>query len=130
MSATDANHASRHAALRWVGAPLLLTGFGLLIFAVVTWAGGGSGWNIGLSLFGTGLGLASFGANNDAALALALRASESGAALSPSLAAELEHELARDRSGLMGLIPAPTFAMIVPVLALGAQAFLLSRLLA
>lgn len=125
----DAALARRHALLRWTGVPLLLTGFSLVGLALYTWSQGGAGINVGLSLFGTGLGLASFGANNDAALALAMRASEAGESLSASLTAELAAELKRDRAAVMGLKVSSSFALVVPLLAVALQVWAASRLM-
>lgn len=128
----DASLASRHAMLRWLGAPLFFTGLALVAFALYAWSQGGAGINVGLSLFGTGMGLASFGANNDTAIALALRASEAGPdvsrALQPGLLAELADELKRDRAAVMALHVSPGFAMVVPVIAVGLQVWVASRL--
>lgn len=125
----DAALARRHALLRWTGVPLLFTGFSLVGLALYAWSQGGAGINVGLSLFGTGLGLASFGANNDAALALAMRASEAGDALPPSLSAELTLELKRDRAAIMALKISSGFALVVPLLAVALQVWAASRLL-
>lgn len=121
--------ARRHAALRWVGAPLLVTGLFGLLSALLGLAGGGPGLNVMLGLFGTGMALASFGANNDTALALALRARDSGTErLSPQLEAELNEELERDRKGVLELKASPTVAMVLPVVATAVQAGLAWRL--
>lgn len=125
----DAALARRHALLRWTGVPLLLTGFALVGTALYAWSQGGQGINVGLSLFGTGLGLASFGANNDAALALAMRASEAGESLSASLTAELAAELKRDRAAIMGLKISSGFALVVPLVAVALQVWAASRLM-
>jgi len=125
--------AARHAALRWIGAPLLVTGLAGLLSALLGLAGGGPWLNVGLGLCGTALALASFGVNNDTALSLALQAQESrhGGAppLSPKLADELAAELARDRAAVGELHPAPVMSFVMPLLAAGVQAFLALRLL-
>lgn len=133
-AATIAASASRHAAVRWVGLPLLITGLFGLVSALLALAGGGSGWNLALGAFGTGLALASFGANNDTALALALQASEGRgrgdvSPLSPALAEELAAELTRDRAEVVGLKPAPTVALVLPFVCLAVQSALAWRLL-
>lgn len=121
--------AVRHARMRWVGAPLLLSGLGVLVWSIL-WGAAGRGWlSALLGLLGTGLGLASFGANHDTALALALRVRESGGALPDFLARELDAELETDRAGTMGLRPAPRVAMALPFFALAVQAFAAWRLL-
>ncbi len=123
----DVVRAIRHARLRWVGAPLLLSGVSLIGYAVYGWLTGGSGWTTGAACFGTGLALASFGANHDAAMGYALLAQDAG--LPQSLQDELEAELVRDRPGVMNVRPAPTVGMIMPFLAVGVQVFVLWRLL-
>ena len=67
----------RHARLRWIGAPLLVTGLSLIGLCVADWLQGGSGYTILLGTLGTGMGLASFGANHEAVIALAARYAES-----------------------------------------------------
>ncbi len=124
----DARVAERHASLRWAGAPLLLTGVLLLVWTVGSIFRGGPVGLIMLGFFGTGMGLASFGANHDAAIAFALKARSAGGALSASLTAELDEELERDRAGTMGIKPAPNVAMALPFFAMAVQAFLASRL--
>lgn len=132
MSATPAatpeavGRAQRHATVRWAGAPLLFTGAGLLVASVVALAGGGSGWNIALSLFGTGLGLASFGANHDAAIAYLVQAPRK--ALPAKLQAELDEELQRDRAGTLALKPVPGVALALPLVAILVQGFVAWRL--
>ncbi len=128
MSATSAalSSAKRHATLRWAGAPLLLSGIGLLLAAFAGLASGGSGWNLAMGFFGTGLGLASFGSNHDAAIAYLQQADR--AALPKNLAEELDEELERDRAGTMALKPVPAVAMILPMVAVGVQGFLAWRL--
>jgi hypothetical protein len=125
--------AARHAALRWIGAPLLVTGLFGLLSALLGLAGGGPSLNVGLGLAGTALALTSFGVNSDTALALALQAQESRhggpSPLSPKLAEELAGELARDRSAVGELRAAPIVSLITPLLAAGVQVFLALRLL-
>ncbi|MEC7948753.1 MAG: hypothetical protein VX265_14395 [Myxococcota bacterium] len=118
MSAdVDVVTAHRHARWRWTGAPLLITGGLLLGGAVVALLRGGSGFDVMLGLFGCGLSLASFGANHEAAIAMALRARQAGAALPDRLAHDLDEELARDRSGTLGLRPSPRIALALPIAA-------------
>jgi len=124
----DVARATRHARLRWIGAPLLLSGFSLIAYAAYCWLTGGSGWTVAAACFGTGLALASFGANHDTAMGYALAAQDTG--LSPSLRDELEAELARDRAGVLKARPTPTIGIVMPFLAVGVQAFVLWRLLA
>ena len=129
----DLRAARRHAGLRWAGAPLLITGLAGLVGAVVAYAEGGAGVNIGLALFGTGLGLASFGANHDTAMALALRVSEAvrgeESALPPALAEELRQELVADRAAVLDLRASPRVAFALPIAALLVQGLLLWRLI-
>jgi hypothetical protein len=121
------DHAARHARLRWIGAPLLVTGFGLAGWSVYLTLGGGSWLNVGLGMFGAGLSLATFGANHDTAMALAFRARDEG--LPEKLREELETELARDRDELIDLKPSPKIGMAMPVVALALQAWVCTRLL-
>ena len=126
----DARVATFHARLRWIGAPLLFSGALLLFWAVTAALRGGSGWLIMLGMLGTGMGLASFGANHDTAMASALRAQEggSGAALPEELAREVAEELQKDRAELLSLRPSPRIAAVLPLVALAAQGYLLWRL--
>lgn len=124
----DVARATRHARLRWVGAPLLLSGLSLIGYAVYGWLTGGSGWTVAAACFGTGLALASFGANHDTAMGYALLAQDGG--LPPSIKDELEAELLRDRPGVMKMRPAPIVGMVMPVVAVGVQLFVLWRLVA
>jgi hypothetical protein len=123
----DAARAARHARLRWLGAPLLLTGLLLAGWALFLSLGPGSGWNVGIGMLGAGLSLATFGANHDTAMALAFRAREGG--LPDALRTELESELERDREDLIGLRASPRVGLVMPVIALGLQAWLCSRLI-
>ena len=49
---TDAVLANRQARLRWVGAPLLVSGVVLAGWAIHTSIGGGTLWNVGLGMLG------------------------------------------------------------------------------
>jgi len=123
--------ATRHLKLRWVGAPLFLTGASLLVMAVRAFLHGASGWTVLLACFGTGMGLASFGSNHDAALAYAYRLHrdpDPGPGLTPALSAELNEEMARDRTGVGDLIPFPKMSMIVPFVAIAVQTWVFTRL--
>lgn len=122
--------AVRHARWRWAGAPLLLSGAGLLMLAVAQLAQGGSFFTLGLCLFGTGLALASFGANHDTAIAMCVKATQTGArtALPAPLLSELEEELQRDRAGTLGLKAVPRIALAMPFIAIAVQGFAGSRL--
>ena len=121
-----AQQAQFHAKLRWVGAPLLLSGVLLLCTAVFRALIGGSGWTAAFSFFGAALALASFGANHDATMAYAFEGRGQG--LSPSLREELEEELERDRDGVVGSRPTPKLAMVIPVIAVCVQAWVAWRL--
>jgi len=125
--ANDARVAARHALLRWLGAPLLLTGLGLAGWAIYAAMVGGSGWTVAFGMLGAGLALASFGANHDTAMALAYRARD--VELAPSLRQELSDELERDRDDIIGLTPMPKMAIVMPLIALGLQSYVLYRLL-
>ena len=131
MSASSAAAAAvRHANIRWVGAPLLITGLFGLLSALLGLVGGGPGLNVMLGLFSTGMALASFGSNNDTALALALQARDGAppARLPASLEEELNAELERDRKAVLELKPAPTIAMVLPLITVAVQAGLAWRL--
>lgn len=121
MSATPAA-ASRHATLRWLGLPLFGFGLVLVVVAIVAVAGGAPWTRIPLALLATGLGLASFGSNNDTALALARDTARSQR--SPALADELQDELDRDRGAVLALRPTPKTGLVMPVLALALQGWL------
>ena len=122
--------AARHAALRWLGPPLLLSGALLLLGALVLVAQGAPWSRIPWALFGMGLGLATFGANNDTALALAQQAASRGqGGLSEALSRELEAELEQDRGAVLGLKASPVVGMVMPALALLVQGWLCWRLL-
>jgi len=123
----DADRAARHARLRWIGAPLLLTGIALAGWAIYTSMTGGSWWNVGIGMLGAGLSLATFGANHDTAMALAFRAREQG--LTDKIKRELEEELERNRDEIIDLKPSPKVGMVMPVIALALQAWLCTRLL-
>ena len=120
------SQAVRHARLRWLGAPLLLSGVGLLGVAVYESFIGGSLLTAGLGAFGSGLALASFGANHDTAMALSFQARDE--ALPRSLKDELAEEMEKDRNGLIGLRPAPKIATTIPVVALAVQVWVAIRL--
>jgi hypothetical protein len=134
--ATSSSAASRdlrvamlHARWRWSGLPLLVTGVVLLLWAFTQAVGGQSGWTLMLSVFGTGLGLASFGANHDTAMASALRVRQAREPQLPDgLAKEIEEELERDREGALGLRPAPRVALVIPLVGLAVQCWVLLRL--
>ena len=133
----EAAAAMRHASLRWVGPPLLVTGLSMVVWALAGVFAGGSWMTLGLTLFGTGLGLGSFGANNDTALSFAARVAEATGGrgertglLSDKLESELADELERDKPGIMGLHPTPRVALGLPVVAVLVQLLALSRLMA
>lgn len=128
-AAADLRVAVLHARWRWTGLPLLVTGVGLLLTAVAGWVSGGSGWTVMLSCFGTGLGLASFGANHDTAMAYALRVRQDrDASLPDALRREVQDELEQDRDTLLSLRPAPRVALVVPLVAFAVQSWVLLRL--
>ena len=129
MENADAQNASFHARLRWVGAPLLLSGFVMLMWAIMLAGRGGSLLTTMFGLFGCGMALASFGANHDTAMALAIRSRVGGDdALSAPLAKEVAEELEVDRTGTMALRPSPRIAMAMPAVALLVQSFVFWRL--
>ena len=124
----DLRTASLHARWRWTGLPLLLTGVSLLVWALLAFGGGGSGVTVMLSLFGTGLGLASFGANHDTAMAAAIRVWQARGGLPDHLVAEVQEELERDREAALSLRPAPRVALVIPLVALAVQCWVVLRL--
>lgn len=126
--AVDLKVAVRHARLRWIGAPLLITGMMLLIWAFLGFASGGSGWSVMLGCFGLGTALASFGANHDTAIAHAVRV-RGEAGLPEELRAEVEKELSRDRADTLSLRPSAAAGMVVPVVCVAVQTYLAWRLL-
>ncbi len=128
-TASTLSAARRHAAWRWTGAPLLVTGGLLLLGALVGVIQGGSGFTVMLGFFGCGLSLASFGANHEAAVAYALQVRQAGADLPERLAADVAEELARDRSAALALRPSPVIAMVLPLAAVAVQAGVVWRLL-
>ena len=108
---------------------MFLTGLGLLFTALAGWVAGGSGWSVMLSVFGTGLGLASFGANHDTAMAYALRVRQDReTALPDALRREVQEELEVDRDSMLSLRPAPRVALVVPLVAFAVQSWVLLRL--
>ncbi len=115
-----------HAKLRWVGAPLLLSGLLLLGYAIFQSLVGGSGWTVAFSLFGAALSLASFGANHDATMAYAFAGREEG--LPSNLRDELDEELERDRNGVVGARPTPKLGMAIPIVAICVQLWVAWRL--
>ena len=118
--------AVRHARIRWIGAPLLASGVGLLGYAIFAVMTGGSLLTVGLGMFGCGLALASFGANHDTAMAVAFEHRDAG--LPPHLLDELNDELERDRDGIVHGQPMPKVAMVMPLIAIAIQAFVAYRL--
>ena len=127
--AQDLKVAQLHSRWRWAGLPLLITGVGLLLGAFTQLVAGGSGWTLMLALFGTGMGLASFGANHDTAMAYAIRVRQSrDTQLPANLADEVDEELERDRDGALGLRPAPRVALVLPLVALAVQCWVVLRL--
>ena len=102
-----------HAKLRWLGAPLLLTGVGLLGKAVYDAFFLGPLWLAAVAALGAGLALASFGANHDTAMGLAYQGREAGLPL--DLKDELDAELERIERAFM-LRPTPAIAKCIPLL--------------
>jgi hypothetical protein len=127
-ASNDIRVAVRHARLRWVGAPLLLTGGLLAVLAFLTMASGGSGWTVMLGCFGMGTALASFGSNHDTAMAHAIRV-RTDPNLPDGLREEVEAELAKDRSEMLSLRPSAIAGLMVPVLSVGVQGYVAWQLL-
>ncbi|HJN76752.1 MAG TPA: hypothetical protein QGF58_22675 [Myxococcota bacterium] len=114
---SEAASASRHTALRWVGAPLFFLGIVGFVGAVALVATTDLRWTTILLYVGaTGLSLGTFGTHNDTGLAMAFRARREE--LSPSLKAELEAELAADKRGVLALAVTPIAAWVVTLAAL------------
>lgn len=129
MVNVDAQNASFHARLRWVGAPLLLSGVVMLMWALSLTLRGGSLLTLMFGMFGCGMALASFGANHDTAMALAIRARGDGEANLPEpLESEVAEEMGLDRASAMSLRPSPRIAMALPLVALLVQGFVFWRL--
>ena len=122
----DAAMAVRHAKLRWVGAPLLLSGVGLLGFAVSAIFTGGSLLTVGLGMFGCGLSLAAFGVHHDTAMAVTF--ANRSADLPDSLLDELKEELDRDRDAIVHGHPTPKVALAMPLVAASIQIWVAIRL--
>ena len=122
----DVQRALFHSRLRWVGAPLLLTALCLLGYAMYQAAVGGSGWTVAFAIFGTALSLASFGANQDTAMAYSFVGR--GAGLPVHLRDELEEELERDRDGVVGARPTPKLGIAIPLVAIVVQLWVAWRL--
>jgi hypothetical protein len=133
MAATPADAALRsartHARWRWTGAPLLATGGVLLILAILGAMRSGPISTVMLSIFGCGLSLASFGANHEAAVVLALRARDGGVTLPDALAGEVKEEMARDRTATLALRASPKIALVLPLVAVVVQSLVVWRLL-
>lgn len=126
MAIDEAAAAAQHARLRWVGAPLLLSG-ALLAFVALTSSFGGGATGLVLAAIGATLsGLASFGVNHDTAMAFAMRAAPDR--LPPALAEEANAERERLRKGAPALRPNRAAALLVPLICIGLQAFLTWRL--
>jgi hypothetical protein len=125
-SAPDLRTVLRHAQLRWVGAPLLLSGVLLFLAAAEGFLFGRPGLPM-LAVGGTLSGLAAFGANHDTAMALAMRLDPE--LLPPDLAKEVEQEAERLRKGAAALRPNQTAALLLPLISSGIQVAVLVRLL-
>ena len=119
-----------HSRLRWVGAPLLLSGVVLLLWAFTNMIRGGSGWLVLLSMLGCGMSLACFGANHDTAMALALEARQTPGTpgLPEKLAQELEEEMTTDRAEVMSLRPTQVIGKVLPLVAILIQGGILWQL--
>ena len=129
MVNADAQNAAFHSRLRWVGAPLLLSGVVMLMWALSLMLRGGSLLTLMFGCFGCGMALASFGANHDTAMALAIRSRAGGADHLPEhLVKEVAEEMEVDRAGAMSLRPSPRIAMVLPLVALLVQGFVFWRL--
>ena len=122
-SAVTLSSVMRHARLRWLGAPLLLTGLTTVGLCAARYLEGQAGYPILFGFLGTGLGLAAFGVNHEATIALALSFTKQGSeALPESLVKELEEEMERDRESTLGLQAFPKTALVMPLIALAVQA--------
>jgi hypothetical protein len=122
-SAVTLNSVIWHARLRWIGAPLLLTGLITVGLCTARYLEGYAGYPILFGFMGTGLGLAAFGVNHEATIALAISLKNQGSEPLPeSLAKELGEEMARDRENTLSLQAFPKTALLMPMIALAVQA--------
>ena len=120
--------AMRHRSLRWFGVPLFWLGAaGICAAAAAKFAAEGSWSGVMLYMAATGLSLASFGLNNDTALAWLIRAQ---APLPPAAAKEIQKELARDRAETNALSASPIASFFAMALALLLHAAAAWRLMA
>lgn len=127
MAIDEAAAAAQHARLRWVGAPLLVSGAVILFVALTDSLRGGSGGAVLAAVGGTLSGLASFGVNHDTAMAFAMRAPAER--LTAPLAEEVAGERERLRKGAPALRPNRAAGLLVPLISIGLQGFLTWRLL-
>ena len=108
-TALSLSQLQRHARLRWAGPPLLVSGLALVGLCIASYLQGGSGYPFFIGLLGMGLGLGSFGANHETAMALALQYTNHDAEtpLPENIAKELKEELDRDSEATQNLQPFP-----------------------
>lgn len=113
----EAQRASRHATMRWLGMGLFGLGLIGLIAAIAAVATTDLVWTTILLYVGaTGFSLGTFGTHNDTALAYALRAKRQD--LSGPLKAELEGELKSGKATVLALTATPGAAWFATVGAL------------
>ena len=106
-----------HNKLRLLGIPLFLGGFAGLVTAIVLVNQDQATWHLILWCFGATLtGLATFGNHNDNAIAWMLLCDPNE--LSPKNRAELDDELAHDRSAALSSKPTPKLAAFITCFAL------------
>ena len=123
---SEAAMAARHAKLRYLGMPLFVLGLLGILAALGLWlSGSGKGGWVLLYVASTGLSLATFGSNNDTAIAYMVRAE----GLPDGLRSELEWEMKRDLAGTQALIPTPKTAYAMLLIALTLHALAASRLI-
>lgn len=124
----DARSAAFHAQLRWIGAPLLVSGGILFFWALGMVPLGAPAWLLLLTMVGALMGLTCFGVNHDTAIALALRVhqarqerEDSEPILSAALDQELNEELTHNRDAVLAMRAVPLAGIFLPLVAVGLQ---------
>lgn len=113
----EAQRASRHATLRWLGVALFGLGLLGLLGAIAGVVLTDLRWTTILLYVGaTGFSLGTFGTHNDTALAYALRAKRDD--LAAPIRAELEADLKAQKASVLGLSATPGAAWVATLGAL------------
>ena len=121
--------ARRYARLRWIGIGLFwisLILFGALVLAVAAY--GLPPYRLMLGFLCMGLSLGSFGTASDTAL-WAMRELRSRNQLPPEFRKEWQQEVSLRADRIRGLHAAPRMALLMPILAMGAQGMAVYRIL-